>query len=49
VITLILGAGTVVLLFGESSNFYAMGKFKDPHFLHFFLKSVELNNNGSKL
>jgi hypothetical protein len=49
VITLIPGAGTVVLLFGESSNFYAMGKFKDPHFLHLFLKSVELNNTGSNL
>lgn len=48
-ISLILGAGTVVLLFGESSNFYAMGKFKDPHFFHLFLKSVELNNTGSNL
>jgi len=49
VITFILGAGTVVLLFGESINFYAMSKFKDPHFLHLFLKSVELNNTGSNL
>jgi hypothetical protein len=49
VITLILGAGTVVLLFGESGNFYAMGKFKDPQFLHLFLKNVELNNTDSNL
>jgi hypothetical protein len=49
VITFILEAGTVVLLFGEPSNFYAMSKFKDPHFLHLFLKSVELNNTGSNL
>lgn len=48
-ISLSLGAGTVVLLSGESSNFYAIGKFKDPHFLHLFLKSVELNNTGSNL
>jgi hypothetical protein len=49
VITVILGAGTVVLLFGESNNFYAMGKFKDPRRLHLLLKFVEPNNTGSNL
>lgn len=48
-ITVILGTGTEVLLLGESDNFYAMGKFKDPHLLRLLLKFVELNNIGSNL